>query len=453
MNVSVIIPVLNGAAVITQCLDALVAQSCSCELELICVDNASLDDSAALIAERFPQVHLIRLPVNLGFAGGVNAGIEIARGDILVLLNQDCIVNASWLDALSQELWRHPEIGVAGCQILNPDGTLNHLGARIQRSDARGIHCVEMDEHACPIEYVTGATFAIRRDVWNVVGCFDEGFYPAYYEDADYCFRARRRGYEILCVPTARVTHLFSNQAWQVDTIKYAANHHRARYRFVCKHFGLEELSIFFEAESAALQSESYFNHTIGRALAARDTLRSMSDILRRRTADLGEELSAKQQRHLQVGFTTILRHAFTVAIRQSQSQSYSLPAAPALDFPDLDVENSPLAERERVLLTRLAERFPAQEGARGALESLGCLLKRVARTLSGEEHRLLSELYAVQIERMAQADQKDRRWREQFARTLQQYNAWAMQLNSESIYGLQQRLKLLEILVDYDYR
>ncbi|NIV29072.1 MAG: glycosyltransferase, partial [Anaerolineae bacterium] len=84
MEASIVIPVWNGGSVVSDCLDAIYAHCGDELLEVICVDNASRDDSATLIADRFPQVRLIRQPVNLGFAGGVNAGIQMAQGDVFI---------------------------------------------------------------------------------------------------------------------------------------------------------------------------------------------------------------------------------------------------------------------------------------------------------------------------------------------------------------------------------
>ena len=182
MEMSIIIPVWNGAAVVPDCLDAVYAHSGGALLEVICVDNASRDGSGDLIADAYPQVRLIRQPVNLGFAGGVNAGIEAARGSVFVLLNQDCVVQPGWLDALLHAFQARPECGIAGGTILDQDGVVDHAGAMIRRPDAIGVHLTDVgDGQPRTVEYVTGTVFAIRRQTWDVVGRFDEGFYPAYY--------------------------------------------------------------------------------------------------------------------------------------------------------------------------------------------------------------------------------------------------------------------------------
>jgi len=450
MRASIIIPVWNGASVIVRCLDALLPQL-SPRDEVICIDNASPDDSAVLIEKYNSRVYLIRQPVNLGFAGAINAGMQVTRGDILILLNQDCIVQPGWLDTLSDGLLERSGIGIAGCRILNPDGTPNHVGARIRRPDAYGVHLTKVDELARGLEYVTGAAFAIRREVLETIGDFDEGFYPAYYEDADYCYRARQHGYEIACILDAEAIHLCSSQEWQADTFKYAGNHHRSRYRFVCKHFTPEELDAFFAAEQAALQTERYFDHTIGRALAARDILRGLSDILTRRTVDLGGVVSTTHHRHLERGFTSIFREAFTVAKRQFQSSSAPLPSVPSYSFPAVDLEDSSLVERERALWACLID-APVTDNP-SIMYKITRLLKRVTRTLSGEEARLLAELHVVQTERLAHVYKMNQRSIDLMVQTLQQQHHCFKELCDACLTQAEQRIKLLEMLVEYDYR
>jgi GT2 family glycosyltransferase len=306
---SVIIPVWNGADVIADCLDAVYAHAGDRLGEVICVDNASPDSAAAIITGRFPQARLIAQAVNLGFAGGVNAGLRAAHGDVSVLLNQDCLAQAGWLDALLAALEAHPEFGIAGCTIFNADGSINHAGAQLRKPGALGQHLTERgDGQPRAVDYVTGAAMAIRRSTWDTVGPFDEGFYPAYYEEVDYCYRARQHGLAIGYVPTATVRHLFSSREWQHDPIKHWAAHQHCRYRFVGKHFAAAELTAFFEFEAAEIEAEPSFEMNTARVLGSRDTLRRLAEIVARRAADLADPLTAEQVRLLHAGFTRITR-------------------------------------------------------------------------------------------------------------------------------------------------
>jgi len=394
-------------------------------------------------------------------------------------LNQDCLVEPGWLATLLQAFEIHQEFGIAGCTILNPDGTVNHAGATIRRPDAYGIHLIESE--GCEIrrvEYVTGAAFATRRQVWDAVGRFDEGYYPAYYEESDYCYRARRKGFEIAYVPQARVTHLFSSHEWQADPLKHAANQHRSRYRFISKHFDSREISEFFEAECAAIEAERYFDHAIGRAIAARDTLRGLADILERRRVDLGEPLSPTRRCQLQVGFTQVLRQSFAMAeklgpyrpiepfsdladVWQAAKQRMwaMLSTAPedeialSEEWQSVNRQLQLLRERERELLTRIYFRAPSDDRPESALKRLfRLLILRPLSFLVGRDYLLLAELNTVHVARMDQMDRLN--WL--YNRINQVYNQrlkQTYQLFQEQCDQIDRRLTLLELLTDYDYR
>jgi GT2 family glycosyltransferase len=308
MNFSLVIPVWNGAGVIAHCLAAIASHRDDRPFEIICVDNDSRDDSAAIIAARFPSVKLLRQPVNLGFAGGINAGIRAAPGEAVVVLNQDCLPQAGWLTALSSAFEQQPEFGVAGCTIYFGDGQLDHAGAQMTRPSAFGEHLTEITAGPHAVDYVTGAAMAIRRSVFDAIGLFDEGFYPAYYEECDFCYRAREHGFQIAYVPAAKITHLRSSREAQADWIKHWANQQKARYRFIVKQFTPPDIGEFIAFETDALENEPNFERVIGSVIGARDTLRALPDIVERRRSDRGAELPAAIRRQLEVGFTAILR-------------------------------------------------------------------------------------------------------------------------------------------------
>jgi len=417
MHASVVIPVWNGASVILGCLEALFAHSGDVLLEVICVDNASRDESASLIAARCPNVRLIRQPINLGFAGGANAGIDVAQGDVFVLLNQDTAVNPGWLEALTKALEENPGFGIAGCTILKPDGTVQHAGAMITRPEAYGEHLVDIgDGRPRQVEYVTGAAFAIRRETWNVVGRFDEGYYPVYYEESDYCYRAHRKGIEIVYVPEARVTHMFTSREALIDPIRLHANHYRSRYRFVSKHFDTHEVGEFFEAEYAAVEHERYFAYAVGRAIAARDTLRGLADILERRRSDLGDVLTPVHRRQLQVGFTQILRQSFSISERLSPSWAVEL-------FPGIerrqDANRRPHVSPQWKQNLRQRIYAPSPDHSASVVRQLSWLFVRRPLRFIVDQARLF--------------------------RMVKQ-----MDLILQEIY---RRLHVLEVLTDYDYR
>jgi len=254
MKVSIIIPVWNGRKYLKACLDALLAQD-SPDFQVIAVDNASSDDSADFVAEEYPQVHLIRNERNLGFAGGCNVGLRAAQGDVLVLLNQDTVVQPGWLKALVDAL-DDPDVGIAGCKILEADGvTLSHCGGSLDLVAAQTQHygAGELDrgqyDKAVDVDYVTGAAFAVRRDVLDHVGLMDERFFPGYYEDTDFCLRARKAGFRIQYVPDAVVIHHVSASTRQ-HWVRRRFYYYRNRLLFLFKHLSPSQiLAEFIPAE------------------------------------------------------------------------------------------------------------------------------------------------------------------------------------------------------------
>jgi GT2 family glycosyltransferase len=318
-SATVVIPVWNGASVLQQCLAALYANSGPALEAVIAVDNGSADDSVACIEREFPQVQLIRSSFNLGFAGGVNLGIEAAASSLVVLLNQDCLVDPGWLAALCAGLAGDPQAAIAGCTIYNADHSVNHAGARLQLPLAYSQHLTAIAPAPTRVEYVTGAVFAIRRTAWETLGPLDEDFYPAYYEEADYCHRASRHGWGVLYVPAAGAHHLQSSRAWRSDPLLHCSHQHRARYRFVAKHFAGGALADFLAAEQGALAAEEWLDQALGRALAARRTLRELDGALVRRRQELGDDLSAADRRRLEVEMAVLAQAAFQRSCQLAQ--------------------------------------------------------------------------------------------------------------------------------------
>jgi GT2 family glycosyltransferase len=239
-QISVIIPLWNGRAYIDTCLDALLAASACCEgpVEILVVDNGSTDGSAQQVADHFPQVQLIRNGRNLGFAGGCNVGLRAACGETLVLLNQDTEVSPTWLPLLTAAV---DETSVMGSLAFLADGqTIQHAGGRIEWPLGIAHHLgygeplAERWQKPAQVDFVTAAAMAFPRPLLNKIGFFDERFWPGYYEDADFCYRAREVGYSIRYLPDAILIHQehtsFRDRLW-TDWARL-----RGRLRFCLKH-------------------------------------------------------------------------------------------------------------------------------------------------------------------------------------------------------------------------
>jgi GT2 family glycosyltransferase len=290
----------NGEAYLGHCLTSILAEAGSDD-EVIVVDNNSTDGSAALVRECFPQAHLIENERNLGFAGGCNVGLRAARGEYLVLVNQDITVQKGWLEALLSAL-AQPEAGIVGCKLLYPDGTIQHAGGFISYPLAHPGHYGyrEPDEGQCDeqreVDYVIGAALGLKRQVLNDVGFFDEGFFPAFYEETDLCFRARAAGYSVIYTPGAVGTH-YETTTIDRQSTDYHRWMNRGRLRFALKHYTAEQFhEEFVPAERAWLAEVSDLAIRQGLRLAYLDTVLGLRDIPRTGAlAEMGSEESTAE--------------------------------------------------------------------------------------------------------------------------------------------------------------
>ena len=213
-RVAVVIVNFNGGEIVERTLEALAAQTRPADRTIV-VDNASSDGSPDRIAARFPEVELVRLEENAGFAGGNNVGVQAAEDcDWVALLNPDAFVQPAWLERLLDAAKRHPEYSFFGSLLLRADdpsivdgsGDAYHVGGMAWRRDnGRPLE----EAHLDPGEIFSpcAAAALYRRESFLAAGGFDEALF-AYYEDTDLAFRLRLLGERCLFVPDAVVHHL-----------------------------------------------------------------------------------------------------------------------------------------------------------------------------------------------------------------------------------------------------
>lgn len=219
---SVIVVSWNGRKWLRRCLDALLAQDG--DFEVIVVDNASTDGSAAFLRENYPAVSVHVMADNSGFAAGNNAGARVARGtELLAFLNNDTEVEAGWLHALIAALDRTPEAAMAAAHIVRfePPGVIDSAGdGYLRAGGAFKRHHDEPERSVTPAAGdpfgACGAACLIRRAVFDALGGFDERFFMVY-EDVDLSYRARLLGHRVIYVPEARVRHAGSGSIGRIS--------------------------------------------------------------------------------------------------------------------------------------------------------------------------------------------------------------------------------------------
>jgi len=204
MDISIIIVSYNTKDLIGDCIRSALAAK-DCELEFFVIDNASKDGSAAFVRTTFPTVHLIPNNANRGFAAANNQALPLVQGRYILFLNPDTTVPADSLAAMVSFMDVHPQIGLAGTKILNPDGT--EQWSVSSRYPGQKFTRRELDGLPGPIACVLGAAMIARTDLIRKLTGFDESFF-LYGEDQDLCLRIRRSGYEIGFIENAPVMHI-----------------------------------------------------------------------------------------------------------------------------------------------------------------------------------------------------------------------------------------------------
>jgi GT2 family glycosyltransferase len=212
---SIIIPTFNAAALLDRCLEVIFAHPPAVSHEVIVVDDGSTDDTFRVLAERGDAVRVVDNPENAGFAVACNAGAAASEAGWLVFLNNDTRPHPGWLDALTSYAATHPEAAALGAKLLYPDGAVQHAGVVFcQDGYPRHLYAGFPSDHpavnrARRLQAVTAACILVRRDAFDRVGGFDEGYRNGF-EDVDLCLRLGEAGSEIHYCPECVVEHLES---------------------------------------------------------------------------------------------------------------------------------------------------------------------------------------------------------------------------------------------------
>jgi GT2 family glycosyltransferase/tetratricopeptide (TPR) repeat protein len=215
-DVSIVIPVFNKAALTKQCLTKLAEVTTNCEYEVIVVDNHSTDDTPEFLAGLGGDIQVIRNEDNLGFAKACNQGARAARGKHLLFLNNDTIPLKNWLAPLTEELERNSRAAVVGSKLLYENGTIQHAGVAFSRVWFTPYHVYSGFPADAPcvnsrreFQSVTAACMLVRREVFEAVGGFDEGYRNGF-EDVDLCLKIREQGWQVIYRPDSVLYHLES---------------------------------------------------------------------------------------------------------------------------------------------------------------------------------------------------------------------------------------------------
>jgi GT2 family glycosyltransferase len=215
VSVSIVLVTHNGTNIVEECLNCLRRLQWS-NLEIIVVDNASIDDTLEHVQRTLPTASILRLPRNRGYGAGCNEGARVARGEILLFVNQDVAVSADFLDGIVSVLNGNDKIGVCGGTVLSWDGKmLISIGQVFERWTGYGLDVgfgssnVNLRKDVGEVFSPNGSAFAVRTNVFHQIGGFDESMFM-YFDETDLSWRARMAGFRVACSRRSIVRHMIT---------------------------------------------------------------------------------------------------------------------------------------------------------------------------------------------------------------------------------------------------
>ena len=268
MKISIIILSWNTKKLLKDCLKSVFAQKLGPNsLEVIVVDNASTDGSPEMVRREFKQVKLIKNQENLGFAKGNNQGIKMAKGDLIMLLNSDTVVQKGAIRKLIDSFPKQDQLKAISPLLILPNHqpqidyymkfpnlwqvflyhnpVLRPLALKIVFF--RHFICFSPKQEHFKVDQLPGAALMASKKTWNKIGLLDEDFHFLF-EDADWCYRARRLGCQFLVIPEAKVIHL-GGASWKKklkeESFDFYKQYFSSMLLFVEKNYGSFKKLIF----------------------------------------------------------------------------------------------------------------------------------------------------------------------------------------------------------------
>ncbi|MBK8846496.1 MAG: glycosyltransferase [Bacteroidetes bacterium] len=263
MKLSVIIVNYNVQYFIEQCLHSVLKAAHGIALEVIVVDNNSVDGSVAMIAQKFPQVTLIGNKENTGFSKANNQGIKLSKGEYVLLLNPDTLVEEDTFEKVIRFMDAHPDAGGLGVYMIDGKGNflpeskrglptpsvafykIFGLSALFPKSTTFGkYHLGYLDKNKThEVEILSGAFLLLRKSVVDKIGLLDETFFM-YGEDIDLSYRILKAGYKNYYFPETRIIH-YKGESTKKSSVNYVFVFYRAMIIFAQKHFSKQNAEVF----------------------------------------------------------------------------------------------------------------------------------------------------------------------------------------------------------------
>jgi N-acetylglucosaminyl-diphospho-decaprenol L-rhamnosyltransferase len=229
----------NSGLRLRTCIESLLGTTT--KAEILIVDNASEDDSMEMVQGFRNRVNFITNSVNRGFAAAINQAFQTTDTPYVLVLNPDVRVLPGAVSILEEFMNAHPKAGAAGGNVNEKylPREFPTVGTIVRENLGFGGHRPPLkSDEPIQVEQAAAAAIMIRRDAYESVGGFDERFYPAWYEDVDFCLRLRGNGWEIYFVPRAEFIHEGGYSAGALGSEKFANAYYGNQLRYAQKHFG-----------------------------------------------------------------------------------------------------------------------------------------------------------------------------------------------------------------------
>lgn len=255
VELSVIVVNYNTAPFLSRCLRSIDTYLKAIRHEVCVVDNASSDGSLEMLKKHFPQVQVVANKINLGFAAGVNQGLEKSCGRFILWLNPDTELLDGKMTELIKYFAQEPTIGIVGPQTVDLDGSIQFSCRSFPSFEAAFFNryslltkCFPSNRHSQryllshwdhktirEVDWVSGACFLHRRKVLDEIGLLDERFFM-YCEDVDFCFRAKQAGWKVVYHPGCRALHRIGESS-RFYSKRMIIERHRSIWHYYTKHF------------------------------------------------------------------------------------------------------------------------------------------------------------------------------------------------------------------------
>lgn len=254
MKLSIIIVNWNTKNLLDKCLTSVLRETKNVDFEIFVVDNASSDGSTQMVQEKYPEIKLIANKENRGFAAANNQAIKQAAGDYVLMLNPDAVILNNAGDKAISILQKRPEAGILGPKTYNKDGSVQKTvrknpglttqlifpskmkqifpGWKTLKNYYQENFDYEQEQFA---EQIQGSFMLIKKEVFDKIGLLDEKFF-IWFEEVDFCQRAREAGFKIIYSPSVEINHCGSESFIQVPTLKKQGIYNRSLLYYFWKH-------------------------------------------------------------------------------------------------------------------------------------------------------------------------------------------------------------------------